>query len=331
MRKDQRRNFLLASSALLAAPFTSFGQPAQTLRRIGYLNLNGSTTFTAKRAQQMLRESLRRAGYEEGKNLVVEWRYADGNVEALPALAQELVRLKVELIVTSLNQPTAAAKRATRTLPIVMHSVYEPVENDYIESLARPGGNLTGTAWAGAETGGKIYQVLREAIPRAVRIASLWNPSGPGAEIGRTRNERIASDLGMSVESFPVTRVEEFEPALKRIELMRPDALIVWGDAILNSRVEEIAAFAIKHRLVSIGSAPRYLDGGGLIYYGPDFSALYDRTASFVDRILRGARPGDLPVELPTRFETVLNAKTARAIGFKPSKSFMLRVDRQVE
>ena len=331
MNKVQRRRFLLASSALLAVPLTSFAQQAEKVRRIGVLSLGAPTEFAAQRFWQRLRDSLRRVGYEEGKNLVIERRYAEGKIERLPALADELVRLNVELIIAPLNTLIAAAKQATRTIPIVMLSGGDPVENGYVKSLAHPGGNITGTIWTGPELGGKIVQLLKEAVPGAVRIATLFNPTSPGEDARVAESHRAVKALGMSLQDFPVTRVEDIVVALDRIALIRPDALIVLADPNSNSRAREITNFATTRKLVSIGTSSAHVDTGGLIFYGPDILAMYDRTASFVDRILRGAKPGDLPVESPTKYELVLNTKTAQAIGFKPPPSFMARVDRQIE
>lgn len=330
MSAAQRRSFLFASSALLAAPKTSFAQPAQQQRRIGFLAGGASGSLASSLAQQRLRDSLRRVGYEEGRNLVIEKRYANDKLESLPALAQGLVDLKVELIVAAFNQPIAAARQATRTIPIVMLSVVDPVENGYVESLAHPGGNVTGTMWSGPELGGKLLQLLKEAAPSAVRVAILSNPSrGSEAWISETR--RAAKLLAMSIQEYQIPRVEDVVTALDRIAAGGSEALIVLGDTNSNSRAGEIAAFATRRKLPSIGSSSIYLAAGGLIFYGPDILHMFDRTAYFVDRILRGAKPSDLPVEGPTKYELVLNMKSARAMGVKFTESFMVRVDRVIE
>ena len=330
MSAAQRRSFLFASSALLAAPLTSFAQPAQKVRRIGFLLPGAADSLAASLAQQRLRDSLKRIGYEEGRNLVIEKRYANDKLESLPALAQGLVDLKVELIVAAFNQPIAAARQATRTIPIVMLSVVDPVENGYVESLAHPGGNVTGTMWSGPELGGKLLQLLKEAAPSAVRVAILSNPSrGSEAWISETR--RAAKLLAMSIQEYQIPRVEDVVTALDRIAAGGSEALIVLGDTNSNSRAGEIAAFATRRKLPSIGSSSIYLAAGGLIFYGPDILHMFDRTAYFVDRILRGAKPSDLPVEGPTKYELVLNMKSARAMGVKFTESFMVRVDRVIE
>ena len=331
MEKAERRKFLVASSALLAAPLTSFTQPAGKVRRIGTLGLGAPTEFGAQRAQQRLRDSLERVGYEVGRNLIIERRFAEGKVERLPALAEELAGLNVELIIAGLNPLIAAAKGATRTIPIVMLAALDPVENGFVESLAHPGGNITGTMWTGSELGSKIVQILKDAIPGAVRVGVLLNPDSPGEKARVAESHRAAKALGMSLQEFPIPRVEDVTATLDRIAASRTAALIVLADPNSNSRAREIANFATQRKLASIGTSSIYVEAGGLIFYGPDISAMYDRTASFVDRILRGAKPSDLPVEGATKYELVINAKTAQAVGFKPPQSFMVRVDRQVE
>jgi putative ABC transport system substrate-binding protein len=327
-----RRTFVSAvAGGLIAAPLASFAQSAHKVRRIGYLSGTTLASFQSLRNEEWLWDGLRRTGYEEGKNLIIEMRFADGKFERLPALAQELVSLKVELIIAPLNPSIEAAKRATSTIPIVMHAALSPVENGYVESLARPGGNITGTKWAGQGLGGKIVQILKEAVPNAVRTATMWNPTYAGAEQWKTEGNRAESTLGMSDQDFPITQPEDVVSGLDHIAAMQPDALIVWANPILNAHAREIAAFATQRGLVSIGAANNYVQAGGLIFYGPDLSAIWERTASYVGRILRGAKPADLPVEEPTKYELVINSKTARAIGFKPPQSFTLRVDRAIE
>jgi len=323
--------FSLLVLGVNGVPLTSFAQQTARVRRIGVLGAGAPNEFQGQRFWQRLLDSLRRFGYEDGKNLFIERRYAEGKLEHLPALADELVRLNVELIIAPLNSSIAAAKRATGTIPIVMHSALNPVENGYVESLSRPGGNVTGTMWPGSELGAKIVQILKDAIPGAVRVGVLLNPDSPGEKARVAESHRAAKALGMSLQEFPIPRVEDVTATLDRIAASRTAALIVLADPNSNFRAREIANFATQRKLASIGTSSVYVEAGGLIFYGPDISAMYDRTASFVDRILRGAKPSDLPVEGATKYELVINAKTAQAVGFKPPQSFMVRVDRQIE
>lgn len=330
MRKNQRRRFLLASSALLAVPLTSFAQPAPKVRRIGYLSLAAAST----EVQQFWRDSLRRAGYEEGRNLVIEWRFAEGEVGRLAGLADELVRLNVELIVAYLNEATDAAKHATQTIPIVMFAGMFPVERGIVKSLAHPGGNVTGTVWYAnpQETSTKMLQIIKDAVPKARRLSQLWNPADPQMRFyDFAQRERVAAALGMSQQRFGITRPDEQKAAIGRVAASRPDVLWVGGNVNAVGVFREIAAFAIERKLVSVSDSALWVEAGGLLSYGPDRNALRDRTVSYVDRMLRGAKPSDLPVEQTTKWEMLLNAKTARAIGFKPPPSFMLRVDREIE
>ena len=327
-----RRSILkLVGAVVLALPLTGRTQQPRRVRRIGYLSGGSATSTGSQRGAQQLRDALLRKGYEEGANLVIEKRFAEGKAEQLPALAEELLRLNVELIIAVLNPSIAASKRVTRTVPIVMHVGASPVENGYVETLARPGGNITGTTWSGPESAGKILQILKEAKPDAVRIATLWNSTFPAAEAWKLESNRAASRLGVSLQFFDVTRVEELVLALERIAAARPHGLVAWGDHINIPRAREIAAFAIERKLAFISNSPRHVEEGGLISFAPDLSDLYDRTASFVERILRGAKPADLPVEEPTKFDLIVNAKTASAIDHRIPPLLLLQATRVIE
>ena len=325
----RRREFVLAASALLASSLIH-AQPAQKARRIGFL----SSFITGSLAQQRIRAEFprhfARLGYEEGRNLIVEWRFSDGKDGGLLRLAEELVRLSPELIVAHSNEAIGPAIQATKTIPIVIHNSFRPVEFGYIKSLARPGGNVTGTAWAGAEYLGKVLEILKEAAPGAVKIAAIWNPTYPFEPLQRADINTAAHALGLNLEFFHVTRVEDVRPALERIAAARPDALYLGAERVTISRGREIADFAIEKRLIMITHAP-LPDDAGLLYYGPVLSAIEERTVSYVDRILRGAKPADLPVEQPTKYELVINAKAARAAGYKIPQSLRARADRVIE
>ena len=272
-----RRHFLATLSlGALAASFASFAQP-QSVRRIGIL----TTAAPEAPFPRTLPDRLRRLGYEEGRNLAIEWRYAAGNNDRLPALAQELARLKPELIVAHNNESIAAIKQATRSIPVVMHTGWLPVEHGFVDSLARPGGNITGAVWIGIEQTGKVLETLKAAVPNAVRVAMTWNPTLPFSVRWKAENDRAASLLGMTAQYFEMTRLDEVGPALERIATARPDALCIGGDAIAFNRASEIAAFAIEHKLVTISNISVFADRGALLTYGPDLSAIFDRTASF--------------------------------------------------
>jgi putative ABC transport system substrate-binding protein len=343
MGQVRRRQFLISTGALRAAPLAistgalraaPLAQPQQTtkLTRIGYLSPEVAESEPGRRNQRLLRDSLRRVGYEVGRNLTIEWRFAEGKRHRLDELAQDLVRSHVELIVAFGNGPTLAAKRASGTIPVVMFIGVLPVELGIVESLARPGGNVTGTVWTSPELPGKILQILKEAAPDAVRVALLWNPSVPVNKIYELELQRAAQTLGMTYQNFDVTRAEEIPAVLGRIAASRSDALnVIYDPAVIGSRLRDIAAFAIQRKLVSIGSARAVVSTGGLFYYGPVASDIADQTASYVDRILRGAKPADLPVQMPSKYELVINAKTARAIGYKIPPALALRADELIE
>ena len=301
------------------------------MRRIGVLAAGMSAAEEQQWGQLFLLDLLRRAGFEEGRNLSVEWRYAEGDTARLPALAEELVRLNVEVIIASFNNPIAAAKAATRSIPVVMLNALSPVEQGFVQSLAHPGGNVTGMAWSAPETVGKILQVLKEAAPGLTRVAVLGNPAVTGGESYGVAGDRAAGTLGLSIQHFAATRPEEIAPALERIGASRAQALFAAFDTVLLAGMRDVAAFALRKKLLSISTASRFVDAGGLLYYGPDFKELAARTVSYVVRILGGAKPADLPVELPSKYELIINLKTARAIGHKIPPTLLARADRVIE
>jgi putative ABC transport system substrate-binding protein len=333
MSLAKRRRILIATGALLGAPRAAFAQKAQMVRRIGIL----ATGFTPPSGSRWpFGDALRRLGYEPGKNLVVERRFNDWKDERLPALAEELVRLNVELIVTFGNLATEAAKLATKSIPIVMHASFFPVEYGLVDSLRRPGGNVTGTAsWDRMDTADKRYQILKDAVPTAKRVTVLWDPTHPVMQLWnaerRRREDRNVAAIGLTITRVAMTRPEELTAAMDGIVASRPDLLNVAGQPAIYTRIQEIIAFTIKRKIVTLGPSVASVEAGALLSYDPAPAELLDRTASYVDRILRGAKPGDLPIEQATKWELVLNAKTARAIGFKPPASFMAQVTRQVE
>lgn len=302
------------------------------MRRIGVLNGEPENSGAGRRRKRRLRDALGRVGYDEGRNLIIEWRWAEGEIESLPALAEDLVRLKVELIVATGSTDVAlAAKRATRTIPIVMDSLSSPVESGLIDSFARPGGNVTGTSWATVEIAEKSFQILKEAMPGAARIAVMRIPTTPDARLYMDAYERAANAMGMTLQYFFITRPEEVAAALDRIAASRPDALFFAYNPVIAPRMPDIIAFAANRRLVSMGTVPSFVELGGLLCYSPDRGNLIERLVSYIHRILDGAKPADLPVELPTKYELVINAKTARAIGYKIPPALLARADRVIE
>jgi len=325
-----RRQFLIGAAALFA---TQLGHAQQSqVRRIGILSTGGSTE--TPRARKAITDSLARINYKEGDNLIIEWRFAENKPERLPELAEELVRIKVELIITTFNPATLAVRNATRTIPIVMLIGSYPVENGFIASHARPGGNITGfDTWPRATLTEKWYQILKLAVPNAKVVVNLQGETttGAGSALGGDFDRRLAEQMGLSVIGVRLTPTRGLAEALDHIVALRPDIFAIEGSAITNAHWHEIAAFALKQKLPSISVNVTYAQLGGLLSYGPDILGMLDRTGSYVDRILRGAHPAEIPVEHPTKFELVLNSKTAKAIGLSLPPAFMNRVDRIIE
>ena len=329
-----RRDTVLALLALGAAPLAAQTQQAQGVRRIGFFSLDTSDSEAGRQAQKMFPEALGRLGYRERENIVIDWRWADGITANLPGLAADLVRSNLEVVVARTNASIRAAIEATRTIPIVMFNGNFPVENKFVESLAHPGGNVTGTSYLSAEMFEKQIQIIKELVPRTVRIAALLNANMRGTQLEsviRTSLNRAATALGIAVQYFEVRHPEEIGAALNMIAASGINAFWYSGDPIFRVRTAEIMAFLRDHKLASIATIPTFAEGGGLAHYAPDIRAFYDRTASYVDRILKGAQPADLPVEEPTKFELVINLKTAKALGVTIPQSILLRADRFIE
>lgn len=263
--------------------------------------------------------------------MVIEWRWADGKPENLAALAGNLVNRRVDVIVAPLDDEILAAKRATRSIPIVMVYASAPVEMGIVASLRRPGGNVTGTTWYTPETAQKMLQILNEAQPSANRIAVLRNPLYPGMELYGADFDRAAPSLGVHVEYFDATRGDAVPVMLDRIAASRANGFVFAEDPVLAPYRAAVAEFVRDRKWVSIGSTGRWVEAGGLFSFAPSDGEILKRAAGFVDRILRGANPADLPVEEPTKFEFAVNLKTAKAIGFKVPQSVLARADRVIE
>jgi putative ABC transport system substrate-binding protein len=267
----------------------------------------------------------------EGKNLVVEYRWADGSEERLRSILAELIRLKVDLIVTSAPAATRAAKEATSTIPIVMVLVADPVNFGFVASLRQPGGNVTGFAYLLPELTGKRLQLLKEAVPQLSRVAVLWNAANPYKARDLTELQAVADSLSVAVLTFPVREPSDFEDAFEAAVRSRAGGLITLEDPFTIAHRTRIVALALRHRLAAVYGVRPFSDAGGLMSYGPDRADQNRRAAGVVDRILKGARPADLPVERPTKFELVVNLKTARALGFTIAPSMLLRADHVIE
>ena len=323
-----RRTFLAGTGAvLLAAPLSAWAQPVKKPWRIGYLS-GGSSPVMAPYVAAF-REGLRNRGLIEGETIVVEYRWADGNNEKLPALAGEVVALKVDLLVASGTPATVAAKRATSQIPIVFMAVSDPVASGLVASLARPGGNATGWSTILPDFGGKLLGLIREAVPSASRIAVLANPTNPGTVLGLKAIRDQAPSLGMTIQSVEVPTPASLDAAFSTMASARLDALVTIFDTVTLSNRGRIVEFAARHRLPAIYQLKEFADAGGLMSHGPQ--SMVPRTAIYVERILKGAKPADLPVEQPTKFELVLNLKTAKALGLTIPPALLARADQVIE
>lgn len=328
---NERRKLLLALGVGLGtlwAAVPSLAQQQAKVRRIGFLS-PVSAAGGASRVEA-LRAGLRELGYVEGKNIAIEFRWAEERNERLPGLAGELARLKPDVIVTHGTPGVRAAKDATATIPIVMSAVGDAVVTGLVASLARPGGNVTGSTFFSLELYGKRIELLKEIFPRAKRFAFLVNPDNPSSAPTYAAAEDAAKLLKVELQRFAVRGPGEFDSAFSAMAKTRVDAVVVQEDPLLVTHARTIAQLAAKRRLPA-ASGPGLAEAGGLLGYGPNLLEMFRRAAYFVDRILKGATPGDLPVERPTRFELVINAKAAGQIGVTIPARVLARADRVIE
>jgi ABC-type uncharacterized transport system substrate-binding protein len=314
---------------LFAATFAADAQQPAKPPRIGYLG--GGSSSAARHLLEAFRQGLRELGYMEGQNLTIDYRWAEGRPDQLPGLAEELVRLKVDVIVTHGAVATRAARRATAAIPIVFASSGDAVATGLVASLARPGGNVTGLTIIAPELAGKRLELLREAIPRFTRLAVLWNSANPVVVPEFKETQVAARTLGVQIQSLEVTDPGGFAGAFSDMRGKRPGALIVLSDAMFLSQNAQIVGLAAKSRLPAMYAESEFIVAGGLMSYGSNLVVQYRRAATYVDKILRGAKPADLPVEQPTKFELVINVKTAKALGIEIPQSILVRADKVIE
>jgi putative tryptophan/tyrosine transport system substrate-binding protein len=325
----RRRLFLALMAGALAAPLASFAQQPAKIARIGFLFAASSQGTESQ--LQAFREGLRELGYVEGKNLQLELRWGEGKLERLPALAAELVQLKVDIIVAVSSPSVIAARQATRTIPIVMPLSSDPVGDGLVASLAHPGGNITGLSLMAPELGEKRIQLLKEMFPKVPHAMDvLWNPDYVGMRARFEQARAAAPAVGLSVRSMEVRDTRDLDAAFEAIVRERPEALLLLVDPFTRSQRLRIVEFAAEQRLPAIYESSDFVDVGGLISYGPNIPNQFRRAAAYVDKILRGAKPADLPIEQPFTFELVINMRAANALGIKFPDSILLRADRVI-
>jgi putative ABC transport system substrate-binding protein len=324
-----RREFVSTLGfGLLAGPIAAEAQ-AEKVYRIGYLG--NSSPALEPDLVGAFREGLRDLGYAEGQNILIEYRWAEGRYDRLPDLAAELVRLKVDVILTSGTPGALAAKRATQTIPIVMAVIGDAVEAGLVPSLARPGGNITGLTRISPEMDGKRLELLKGIVPRLSHVAILLNPVNPVTSLHWKEVQAPAKALFLKLEPVEVKAAEEFEAAFAAVGRQRPGALFVLGDRFLLAHRAQIVDFAARRTLPAMYPYREFVDAGGLIAYAPSSPDMFRRSATFVDKILKGAKPADLPIEQPTKFELVINLKTAKALGLTIPPSLLLRADQVIQ
>jgi ABC-type uncharacterized transport system substrate-binding protein len=316
----------------LCAMFLALCLPLQAqqqakLPKIGWLILRPA----GGGATEMTHRAFRDLGYSESKNITFEYRYADNKLDRLPALADELVRLKVDLILAASANAALAAKNATKTIPIVFVSTSDPVVDGLVDSLARPGGNLTGFTTIAPVLSGKRLELLKETIPGLTRVALLWNPQNPGSTQVWKESLVSARELGLQLHSMEVSSADKFDSAFKEATKAGSTAIAVTLDGLINSNQKRIADLAIKNRLPAIYPRGDFAESGGLISYGPDQAEPYRRIASMVDKILKGTKPADIPVEQPKKFEFIINLKAAKQIGLTIPPNVLARADKVIK
>jgi putative tryptophan/tyrosine transport system substrate-binding protein len=323
---------ILVAVVLLALGVTAEAQQPQKVPRIGYLASAYPASESAR--SEAIRLALRELGYIEGQNIATEYRYAEGKFDRLPELAAELARLKVDIIVVAGGgSPIRAAKNATKTIPIVMvGSADDPVEAGFVESLARPGGNVTGLTNLSRELGGKRLELLKEAVPKVARVAVFYDPTVPAGVLDVKEVLPVAARaLGLTIQPWEVRAAGDFDRVFAAMGKQRPDGLYVTTGPLMFANGKRIAGLALKSRLPSVHSTRGAVDAGGLMFYGGDLADSYRRVAYYVDRILKGAKPADLPVEQPTKFEFVINLKTTKQIGLTIPPEVLARASKLIK
>jgi putative ABC transport system substrate-binding protein len=320
---------LTLCATLFALSLPAQAQQAKKVHRLGYLSSIDAATHSTR--SEPFRQALRQLGYIAGQNIAIEYRYAEGKLDRLPELAAELVRLKVDIIVSSAPPTTRAAKGATTTVPIVMAFDDDPVGSGFVASLARPGGNITGLSSLAPEIGGKQLELLREVVPMLSRVAVFGTSASPSYPLMVKELELAAKAYGVKLQHVDILSAKEIETAFRAASKGRADAVVVLGSPILFTHRTQVVELAVKSRLPATYIRPEYVEDGGLITYGVNLTDLFRRAAIYVDKILKGAKPAELPVEQPTKFELVINLKAARQIGLTIPPNVLVRADKVIK
>ena len=329
---DRRAFIGSLAGGLLAAPLsTAAAQPREKVPRVGYLSPGSPSDLARQRRFEAFRQGLRELGYVEGQNIAIEPRWAEGKYARYSALAADLVRLKMDVIVAVGGRATQDAQQATRTIPIVMSVVIDPLGSGLVASLARPGGNVTGLTIMASDVVGKQFEVVKEVVPKVSRVALLWNPANPGSAPQVREAEGAARALGVRLQTLEARDPQEIDSAFAAMTKERAGALVVLTDSILTNQRSQIAELAAERRLPAIYGNSEHAEAGGLMAYSANFLDLERRAATYVDKILKGAKPGDLPVEQPANLELVINLKTAKALGLTIPPSLLQRADQVIE
>lgn len=326
-----RRNLLswLIACAVVAMLSSAEAQQPARMPRIGILRPTSASSVSAQ--VEAFRQRLRELGYVEGKNIVIEYRYAEGKLDRLPDLAAELVRLKVDIIVTASGGAILAAKKASPTMPIVFTAAADPVADGYVSSLARPGGNITGLSLMAPDLDSKRLEILKEAFPKVARVAFLTRTRGQRGNLTLREMEPAAKALGLKLQSLPVRNLDDFEGAFARAERDGAQALITTPNPLINTQQRQVLDFAAKNRLPAMYPWSEFVEAGGLMSYGPNVTYSWRRAADFVDKILQGTKPGDIPVEQPRKFEFIVNLKAAKQISVTIPPNVLVRADRVIK
>ena len=321
--------WLILISFVLRGAAIADAQQAGKVPRIGFLAVTSPSTISTR--IEAFRQGLRDFGYVERKNIVIEYRYAEAKLDRLPALATELMHLKVAIIVTASSTPTRATKEVTTTIPIVMANDTDPVDNGFVASLARPGGNITGLASLAPELNGKRVELLKEIIPKLSRLAVMGTSTNPGNERGLKETELAAGAFGVKLQYLDVLSPQDVETAFQAASKRRADAVLLLGSPFFLSHRTQVADLAVKNGIPAISNLTEFVEAGGLITHGVSQNDLFRRAAIYVDKILKGAKPADLPVEQPTKFELVINLKAAKQMGLTIPANVLARADRVIK